>query len=140
MNTAFLKSISYLSFLVLASCSSKHAQNSSGNAISKNKQQTGFVSLFNGKNLEGWDIFLKDKGLNNDSEHNFQVEDGVIHVRGKELGYIRTKTAFNNYHFTVEFKWGEKKWPPRENAKRDAGICYNIPGNEPDSIWPKSIE
>ncbi len=63
-----------------------------------------------------------------------------MHVRGKELGYIRTNDHFTNYHFKVEFKWGVKKWPPRENDKRDAGICYNILVDEPDSIWPKSIE
>jgi len=100
-----------------------------------------FTNLFNGKNLDGWDIFLTGKEINNDAEKNFTVQtDGALHVKGKELGYIRTKNHFNNYHFVVEFKWGEKKWPPRENAKRDAGICYNIPDNEPDSIWPKSIE
>ena len=100
-----------------------------------------YANLFNGKNLEGWDIFLSKKNLNSDTEKNFSVqEDGVLYVRGKELGYIRTKKGFTNYHFTVEFKWGKKNWPPREGAKKDAGICYNIPDNEPDSIWPRSIE
>jgi hypothetical protein len=99
-----------------------------------------YTSLFDGKDFEGWDIFLNNKGLNNDTAHNFLIEDGVIHVVGKELGYIRTKKSFRNYRLTVEFKWGEKKWPPHENMKRDAGICYNIPRDEPDSIWPKSIE
>jgi hypothetical protein len=100
-----------------------------------------YTNLFNGKNLEGWDIFLSGRELNNDTEKNFAVQtDGAVHVKGKELGYIRTKKGFTNYHFSVEFKWGEKKWPPREDAKRDAGVCYNIPDNEPDSIWPKSIE
>ena len=106
-------------------------------AQKKNKKET---QLFNGKNFKGWDIYLKDKGLNNDTAQNFKIEEGAIHVRGRELGYMRTKKSFTNYHFSVEFKWGEKKWPPREAAKRDAGICYNIPENEPDSIWPKSIE
>ena len=103
-------------------------------------EEREYKTLLNGKNLDGWDIFLTGKGLNNDAEKNFMVEDGILHVRGKELGYVRTKQPFTNYHFIVEFKWGEKKWPPRENAKRDAGVCYNIPDNEPDSIWPKSIE
>lgn len=103
-------------------------------------EQEEYSVLLNGKDLNGWDIFLQKIGLNNDPEHNFSVEDGSVHVRGKDLGYIRTKESFTNYHFKVEFKWGEKRWPPREGAKRDAGICYNIPDKEPDSIWPKSIE
>ena len=99
-----------------------------------------FVNLFNGKDLSGWNTFLKDIGSNKDPNNNFSVEDGVLHVIGKDLGYAITQKSFHNYHFKVEFKWGERRWPPRENEKRDAGICYNIVFNAPDSIWPKSIE
>ncbi len=99
-----------------------------------------FTPVFNGKNLNGWHTFIKDKGSNVDPENNFSIEDGALHVNGKDLGYAITNNAYHNYHLTTSFKWGEKKWPPRENAKRDAGICYNIPVNEPDSIWPVSIE
>ncbi len=99
-----------------------------------------FVALFNGKDLKGWNTFLRNIGKNNDPNNNFTIEDGVLHVIGKDLGYAVTENGFSNFHFKVEFKWGEKKWPPRENEKRDAGICYNISVNEPDSIWPQSIE
>ncbi|MEO6722996.1 MAG: family 16 glycoside hydrolase [Ferruginibacter sp.] len=99
-----------------------------------------FTTIFNGKDLSGWHTFLKDIGTNKDPGHNFRIAGGMLRVEGKDLGYAITEKAYNNYHFKVDFKWGEKRWPPRENAKRDAGICYNIPLNEPDSIWPKSIE
>lgn len=100
-----------------------------------------FNSLFNGKNLEGWYTWLQGKGRNNDPDHIFTVdENGLIHDMGTQPGYIMTTQRFGNYHFTLEFKWGEKKWPPRENSKRDSGICYNIPDNEPDRIWPQSVE
>lgn len=100
----------------------------------------GFVSIFNGKNLSGWHIFLKGIGSNIDPNNNFRVENGILHVIGKDLGYVITDSGYTNYHFKVEFKWGDKRWPPRDTAKRDAGLCYNIPVNEPDSIWPTSIE
>jgi hypothetical protein len=100
-----------------------------------------FNSLFNGKNLDGWYTWLQGKGRNNDPDHIFAVkENGVIHDMGTQLGYIMTTQRFGNYHFTLEFKWGEKRWPPRENSKRDSGICYNIPDDEPDGIWPQSVE
>jgi len=99
-----------------------------------------FVTLFNGTDLRGWNTFLNGIGINKDPNNNFSTEDGLVHVIGKDLGYMITQESFHNYHFKVDFKWGERKWPPRENAKRDAGICYNIPANEPDSIWPQSIE
>jgi hypothetical protein len=103
--------------------------------------ENGFTSLMNGKNLEGWYIWLQGKGRNNDPNKIFTVDgDGVLHDTGRELGYIMTEKNFANYHFKLEFKWGNDRWPPRENDKRDSGICYNIPEDETDKIWPESIE
>ncbi|MEP6677570.1 MAG: DUF1080 domain-containing protein [Ferruginibacter sp.] len=99
-----------------------------------------YTSLFNGKDLSGWHSFLKGIGKNTDPENNFRIEDGALHVIGKNLGYVITDSGFRNYDFKVDFKFGDKRWPPRDTAKRDGGVCYNIPMNEPDSIWPKSIE
>jgi hypothetical protein len=99
-----------------------------------------FISLFNGKNLDGWHSFLRGIGSNTDPNNNFRIEDNTLHVIGKDLGYAITDKGYSNFHFKVDFKWGERKWPPREKEKRDAGVCYNIPMNEPDSIWPQSIE
>ncbi|HYC84004.1 MAG TPA: DUF1080 domain-containing protein [Chryseosolibacter sp.] len=103
--------------------------------------QKRFTSLLNGKNLDGWYTWLETKGKNNDPEKVFTVEaDGVLHDSGKEAGYIMTEKGFENYHFKLEFKWGNDKWPPRLNNKRDSGICYNVPADETDKIWPRSVE
>lgn len=100
-----------------------------------------FVPLMNGKDLEGWYSWLEGKGKNNDPEKVFAIEeDGVLHDTGKDGGYIMTERSFGNYHFRLEFKWGENRWPPRENGKRDSGICYNIPEDFSDHLWPPSIE
>ena len=97
-----------------------------------------FKPLFNGKNLSGWYSFLKSKGKNNDTDTVFSVKDGLLHITGKEFGYIVTEKSFNNFHLVVEFKWGEKKYPPRENVVRDNGICYYVVPE--DRVWPRSIE
>lgn len=100
-----------------------------------------FTALMNGKNLDGWHTWFQTKGKNNDPEKIFTIEEGgILHDTGKELGYVITEQRFSNFHFKLEFKWGEKKWAPRENAKRDSGICYNIPDDQEDYIWPKSVE
>jgi len=98
--------------------------------------------LFNGKDLNGWYTFLRTQGKNNDPEKVFVVEDGLLHISGKEFGYIATEKAYKNFHLVAEFKWGVKKYPPRDadTTKRDNGICYYIPMNAKDSVWPKSIE
>lgn len=99
-----------------------------------------FTSVFNGKNLNGFHTFLQGIGKNKDPDGIFKVEDGTLHVLGKDLGYAMTDKSYKNFHLKVDFKWGESRWPPRDTAKRDAGVCYNIGMNEPDSIWPTSIE
>lgn len=94
--------------------------------------------LFDGRDLNGFDTFLKSKGLNSDPDHVFQVEHGVIHISGTEFGYIITKQEFQNYYLKAEFKWGEGTFAPREGKARDSGILYNIQGDQ--KVWPRSVE
>ncbi|AEW01627.1 hypothetical protein A4D02_06390 [Niastella koreensis] len=94
--------------------------------------------LFNGKDLTGWYSFLKSEGKNNDSAGVFSVKDGLLHVTGKEFGYIVTNKKFNDFHLVAEFKWGERKYPPRENRVRDNGILYCVADS--DRVWPRAIE
>lgn len=96
------------------------------------------IHLFNGKDLSGFDTFLKTKGLNNDPEHVFRVQNGIIHVSGAEFGYIVTKQEYGDYYLRAEFKWGEETYPPRLGKARDSGILYHVSG--PDQVWPRSIE
>lgn len=100
------------------------------------------VQLLNGKNLDGWYSFLATKGKNNDPDKVFTVEDGLLHVSGKEFGYICTNKVYKNFVLTVEFKWGEKKYPPRDadTTRRDNGILFFVPVNAKDTVWPRSIE
>lgn len=97
--------------------------------------------LFNGKDLAGWTIFLAHQDKSDptaDPKGVFKVEDGVIHVSGEEFGCLTTAKEYENYRFALEFKWGEKRYAPRETAKRDSGILLHCVG--PDKVWTKSIE
>lgn len=96
------------------------------------------IALFNGKNLDGWYTFVPGEGRNKDSLGIFKVEKGVIRVSGQKFAFISTEKEYENYRLSVDFKWGQKKWPPRENAVRDAGILYHCVG--PDKVWNKSLE
>jgi hypothetical protein len=98
--------------------------------------------LFNGNDLNGWYSFLATKGKDNDPEKVFNVEKGMLHISGKEFGYICTNKTYRNFHLAAEFKWGTKKWPPRDadTTKRDNGICFYFPVGIKDTVWPKSIE
>jgi hypothetical protein len=99
------------------------------------------ITLFNGKNLDGWSVHIRhadNSDPKTDVKGVFKVEDGVIHVSGEEFGCLTTDKAFSNYKVSLEFKWGEKRWSPREKAVRDSGILVHVVG--PDKVWPKSVE
>jgi hypothetical protein len=87
-----------------------------------------------------WHTFLSESGKNNDPKKVFVFEGEVLHVSGESFGYIMTEKLYGDFHFTVEFKWGEKKHPPRLNEKRDAGIMYHTSLYNGDKVWPRSLE
>ncbi|NVK85134.1 MAG: DUF1080 domain-containing protein [Cytophagia bacterium] len=128
-------------FCLLISCSSS---NSSGQEESKDSWQ----SLFNGETLEGWDTYIgaNDLGLNNDPNKVFTVAeiDGepALRISGQQFAGISTTQEFENFHLQLQFKWGELKWPPRENAKRDSGLLYFAGGKHgvDANAWMRSQE
>src|SRR5207248_8542036 len=121
--------------VIVAAAGMVAAAGSGARAAEKGKT----VRLFNGKNFDGLYTFIPGDGKNNDPQGVFTIEDGgIIHVRSYKFGYVSTEKEYENYKLLLEFKWGEKKFPPRENAKRDAGILYHCVG--PDKVWMKSLE
>ncbi len=100
------------------------------------------IALFNGKNLDGWYQVIEKNGM---EQRLFKAENGVIHAYATQtentlqpFGAIITEKEYENYTLTLEYKWGEKKFRPRENAVRDAGIIFHEHGE--DVIWPAGIE
>ena len=80
-------------------------------------------SLFNGKNLKGWTIFVGDSSIKPDNF--FYVKDGTIETVGVPAGYLRTKKEFSNYQLHVEWRYPEKEV--------NSGIMLHVTG--PDKIW-----
>lgn len=110
-------------------------------------QAAPWRDLFSGKDLLGWDTYLAAPfGLNNDPKHVFNVvaEDGApaIRISGEIYGALTTQAEFTNFHLRLECKWGEKRWPPRENAPRDSGIfyCCQGPHGAASGAWMRSVQ
>jgi hypothetical protein len=68
----------------------------------------------------------------------------AIRISGEVFGELRTARSFENYHLTLQFKWGEKKWPPRDRpeTRRDSGLLYHVhaPPGQDGRTWARSIE
>lgn len=111
----------------------------SGNTDRAGKPVT---ALFNGKNLDGWYTYIKDRGKNTDPENVFTVADGQIRISGEEFGCITTNEEYENYRLEAEFRWGDETFAPRADKARDSGILLHSVGEDggSDRTWMHSLE
>ncbi|MDB6025993.1 MAG: repeat containing protein, partial [Verrucomicrobiales bacterium] len=104
----------------------------------------GWERLFNGKDLTGWYVHVNGKEKNSDPTKIVQVTDGMIHMYASaEPGskqpttVVCTEKDYANYDLRFEYKWGTKKFAPRVDKKRDAGLLYHC---YDERVWPSSVE
>ncbi len=93
----------------------------------------GFRPLFNGKDLTGWKVLLKDGKT--EPGTTFVVKDGVIHVSGEPWGMLYTDQSHKNY--VVRYSWRYPKDQP-EKTTMNSGLLLHI--QEPLKVWPRSVE
>lgn len=107
--------------------------------------------LFNGENLEGWDIKIRGFGLNVNHKNTFYVEDGLLKVSYDEydafddkFGHIFYEEPFSHYQLRVEYRFvGEQVEGGPGWAYRNNGIMFHSQSAESmaiDQDFPASIE
>lgn len=85
-------------------------------------------------------------GLNHDPKHVVSVievnGEQQLQISGEIYAGITSRKYFEGFHFSAEVKWGSKKWPPRENAKRDSGLLYHASGRHGRfwNVWKRCVE
>ncbi|QVY66928.1 DUF1080 domain-containing protein [Polaribacter sp. Q13] len=121
------------------------------------------------KNLTKWEVWtgVPDKSLKNIPDTYVVPADGkpveaiglgdplgifkvseeandalVMKISGEAYAGLTSKKSYSNYHLTMLFKWGEKKWAPRLNAKRDNGLLYHCHGEHGAfwNVWKSCLE
>jgi hypothetical protein len=92
-----------------------------------------FKPIFNGKDLTGWKVFLKDEKA--DPAKTIIVKDGEIQVSGDPYGYFYTEKPYKN--FVIRYSWTYPKNQP-DKTTMNSGLLLHI--QEPHKIWPKSVE
>ncbi len=99
------------------------------------------MSLFNGRDLDGWYSWLKEN-KHADPNKVFSVQDGMIRISGEEWGGIATRQTYRDYHLIVEWKWGGPTHGIREGKARDSGILVHGVGEDgaASGSWLESIE
>lgn len=89
-----------------------------------------YQMLFNGTDFDGWHVVNQHEAPDGDL---FSVKEGMIHgyPTQKEnseqpFGALITDEEYENYTLSLEYKWGEKKFAPRNEDVRDAGIGFHV--------------
>lgn len=101
--------------------------------------ESAWVSLFNGENLDGWKFQFADNSTEN--KDTFTVKDGVIYCSGKPRGFMYTDKAYGNYTLQVDLAF-ERPDGLREDKKfrGNSGVLIHIGEKNALAIWPECIE
>jgi hypothetical protein len=114
----------YLTFFLLLSCSA-FAQ--------KSADKEEWQSLFNGKDLKGWDIKIAGFKVNDNHKNTFLVEDGMIRVNYKEYdkftteyGHIYYNKPFSHYRLRLKYRFTGNQVPGGASWNvRNSGIMLH---------------
>jgi hypothetical protein len=110
-----------------------------------------WVSLFNGKNLDGWTIKIAGHEPGDNYLDTFRVEDGVIKVSydkykrfdGK-FGHLFYKDKFSHYDLRLQYRFVGKQAEGAPGwALRNSGVMFHSQSPESmrkDQEFPASVE
>lgn len=140
MNKLFLRSVIYLLMIAFVLCCS-----------SPKPKEEAWIQLFNGKDLNDWNIKITGFPLNENYGNTFRVEDSLLKVRYDQyekfdghFGHLFYKHPFSHYKIRVEYRFVGDQAPEGPGwALRNSGIMVH--GQSPESMelnqdFPVSIE
>ena len=110
-----------------------------------------WVSLFNGKDLNGWNIKIANHSLNDNFNNTFQVQDSMIRVVYDEYedfddkyGHMYYKTPYSYYKLRFDYRFLEEQTSGGENWNvRNSGVMIHsqsAKSNAFEQHFPVSLE
>jgi hypothetical protein len=116
-----------------------------------NQQEEEWKDLFNGENLDGWDIKINGHELNDNYANTFRAEDGLLMVRydqydtfNDRIGHIFYHEPFSHYRLIVEYRFvGEQIEDGPGFGFRNNGIMFHsqsVESMDLEQWFPTSVE
>jgi hypothetical protein len=110
-----------------------------------------WISLFNGKDLKGWNIKIADRPLNDNYKETFVVEEDMIRIRydnytefNDTFGHMYYKTPYSYYKISFDYRFlGEQLKGGASWNVRNSGIMLHsqsAASNELGQGFPVSVE
>lgn len=99
----------------------------------KKSEKQAWIKLFNGKNLDGWDIKIAGEDLNVNYKNTFRVEDGMMRIAydqyktfDDKFGHIYYKTPYSYYIIRFEYRFqGEQLAGGASWNVRNSGVMLH---------------
>ena len=115
------------------------------------KTEDGWISLFNGKDLDGWTPKFAKHDAGENYLDTFRVEDGLLKVKydkydkwESQFGHLFWKTPYSKYRLRVEYRFVGDQCPGGPGwALRNNGVMYHaqpVGTMRKDQEFPVSIE
>ena len=150
----FRYSSRYISLLILmfAFTAAPVCAQTATDVESGTKKNSGWIELFNGKDLEGWTPKIRTYKLGENYADTFRAEDGVIKVAydkyegpfNNRFGHLFYNTPYSHYVLELEYRFtGQQANGGPGWAFRNSGVMLH--GQDPktmkiDQKFPVSIE
>ncbi len=123
-----MRTLTYITFISLSLLIFSGSQ-----LITDQADEKEWIYLFNGENLDGWDIKIAGYELNDNFNNTFRVEDGLMKVSyndydewNGELGHIFYEEPFSHYKLIVEYRFTGEQVPGGPNwGWRNNGIMMH---------------
>lgn len=139
-----LSSSFLLILLVISSCKSIKTKES----IS---QKEDWIQLFNGKNLDDWDIKFTGEKLNHNYKNTFRAENNMLRVVyddyenfDNKFGHLYYKTPYSYYKLVFDYRFtGTQTKGGSTSNNRNSGVMLHsqsAESNEFNQNFPVSIE
>jgi hypothetical protein len=126
-------------------------QSCNTNYNKKEISKEDWESLFNGKDLTGWDIKIKDHPLNENYKNTFRIEDSMIRVVyndykkfDNQFGHLYTTKPYSYYKLKLQYRFvGEHLVDAPEWADRNSGVMLHSQSAQSVNLnqnFPVSLE
>ena len=141
----------FLFILLITACSNFMGERKQNSVGESNQINQNWISLFNGKDLTGWDIKIVGCEIGENYKNNVRVEDGMIRITYDEFdqfderfGHIYYQQPYSHYKLRFEYRFvGEQLAGGASWNVRNSGIMVHsqsVQSVGKDQHFPVSIE
>lgn len=110
-----------------------------------------WIDMFNGENLDGWDIKIAGFPMNDNHKNTFRVEDGMLRISyddydlfNNHFGHLYYHKSYSHYKMSLDYRFiGTKVEDAPSYVDRNSGVMFHSQSAESVELgqsFPVSLE